>query len=252
MYSIWKKLDTQHQLLAELNITHNPMLSAVKNYFRIPIVWSSNSIDGSTFDKSETRKILEDEVSVGHKPIKDLLAVVGLNKAYEHMFRLAGADRVTENDILDYHRMIGDSLNNNLEAGHYRKTKVDSQIAEGRDFPGPEGLSWVMKDLLKKCDYNRFTMHPIRLGVYFHISIMDTLPFEEGNGRVARLVMNTVFLQNGYLPISIDPSLRREYMYGFSMSDEKNVDFFEHFIGQLLNDTQEEFLKAVEAKKIVF
>ncbi|MDR2405398.1 MAG: Fic family protein [Deltaproteobacteria bacterium] len=251
MYSIWKKLDTQHELLAELNIGQNPMQSAVKNYFRIPIVWSSNSIDGSTFNKSDTRKILEDEVSVGHKPIKDLLAVVGLNKAYEHMFRLASFDRVSEEDILDFHRLIGDSLNNSMEAGLYRKTKVSVPNVDGKEFPGPEAMSWLMKDLLKKCDLNRFLMHPIRFGVNFHITIMDTLPFEEGNGRIARMVMNTIFLQKGYLPIAIDPSLRREYMFGFSGSDEKNVEFFENFIADLVSKTQEDFLKTVEAKKIV-
>jgi Fic family protein len=251
MDSIWKKLDTQHELLAELNINQNPMQTAVKNYFRVPIVWSSNSIDGSTFNKSETRKILHDEISVGHKPIKDLLAVVGLNKAYEHMYRLANLDRVGEDDILEFHRLIGDSLNNSLEAGSYRKTKLSARNVDGKEFPEPEAMSWLMKELLKKCDLNRFLMHPIRLGVNCHISIMDTMPFEEGNGRIARIVMNTLFLQRGFLPIPIDPSLKREYMYGFSFSDKKNVEFFENFIAELVCKTQEKFLKIVESKKIV-
>jgi Fic family protein len=227
------------------------MLTAVRKHFRIPFVWSSNAIDGSTFSEAETRLILEDEVSVGRKPIKDLLAVVGLNKAYEHMFQISGANRVGEGDILEFHRLIGDSLSSPQEAGRWRTKKAEAFTAGGPEFPAPEGLPWLMKDVLKKCGLNRFLMHPVRLGVNFHIAIMEARPFAEGNGRVARLAMNAVFLQNGFLPASIGPAHKREYMYGFSGVDENNVKFFENFVAGMVAKTQEDFLKSVEAGKIV-
>jgi Fic family protein len=249
--SVWEKLEAQHALLADLSAGHKSMLNAVKNHFRIPIVWSSNSMDGSAFNRAETKKILEDEVSVGRKPMKDLLAVVGLNKAYEHMFLLVGADRVTEEDIKEFHRLIADSFNNSREAGHYRKTRFAFRYADVRECPGPEALAWLMKDIFKKFDADRFLMHPIRFGAHCHMTLMDTLPFEEGNGRIARLVMNTVFLQKGYLPVAIDFSQKWEYSFGNSLGDEKSVGIFEDFIADLVWRTEREFLSAVESKKIV-
>jgi fido (protein-threonine AMPylation protein) len=54
-------------------------------------------------------------------------------------------------------------------------------------------------------------MHPISLAIRYHKELFFIHPFADGNGRVARLAMNGVLLQNKYLQIDIDPTRINHY-----------------------------------------
>ncbi|MDR2199843.1 MAG: Fic family protein [Deltaproteobacteria bacterium] len=246
MSSVWEQLEARRGRLRELRLGTDPALRAVKNHFRVPFVWGSNALDGISLSLSETKKILEDGMSVGRKPVREILAAVGLSKCFERMFLLREADRVTEDDVLEYHRLIADSFENPMEAGLYRRAPA---APDGNDHPPPENVAWLVKELLKKCDLARFTTHPARLGALFHQGLMEILPFGEGNGRVARVVMSTVFLQHGFPPLVLDPSQARGYKYGLSVHG-RNSEFFENFIADGLVKGLEDFLKAADEGKM--
>ena len=53
-------------------------------------------------------------------------------------------------------------------------------------------------------------MHPVLLAAYAHRRLVDIHPFQDGNGRTARLLMNLILVNRGYCVVSIPPLLRHD------------------------------------------
>ncbi|MCL2052434.1 MAG: Fic family protein, partial [Lachnospiraceae bacterium] len=58
----------------------------------------------------------------------------------------------------------------------------------------------------------RDAMHPVRFAAMLHLKFVTIHPYIDGNGRVARLLMNTALIQDGYMLAVIPPVLRMDYM----------------------------------------
>jgi len=58
----------------------------------------------------------------------------------------------------------------------------------------------------------RDTMHPARYAAMLHLKFVTTHPFMDGNGRVARLLMNAALIQDGYMLAVVPPVLRSDYL----------------------------------------
>lgn len=73
---------------------------------RIEHVWSSNAIEGSTLNKYETASILTSGMTVHGELVKDVLAAIDLNKAYDYMIDLASRKQpLTQSIIRDLNRL---------------------------------------------------------------------------------------------------------------------------------------------------
>ncbi|NTV79420.1 MAG: Fic family protein, partial [Clostridiales bacterium] len=67
-------------------------------------------------------------------------------------------------------------------------------------------------------------------------------PFKDGNGRIARLLMNTALIQEGYLPTVIPPVLRHEYIELLEKAHRDDKPF-EHFIAERVIESQKEIMR---------
>ncbi len=70
-------------------------------------------------------------------------------------------------------------------------------------------------------------------------------PFKDGNGRVARLLMNTALIQDGYLPAIIPPILRSEYISLLEKSHKNDKPFIK-FIEERELESQKDFLRLLQ------
>ena len=69
-----------------------------------------------------------------------------------------------------------------------------------------------MSDLVDWTNTMRNSLHPIELASQMHRRFVYIHPFPDGNGRIARLLMNTVLLQGKYMPVVIDRS-KKKHIY---------------------------------------
>ena len=70
-------------------------------------------------------------------------------------------------------------------------------------------------EMAKLCNFikeERDNFHPVEFAALLHKKFIFIHPFKDGNGRVARLLMNACLIQDGYIPAVIPPILRREYI----------------------------------------
>lgn len=219
----------------------------IQEYYRIGLTYSSNALEGNTLDLAETKIVLEDGLTIGGKPMKDHLEALGHSDAFWELLNLAKSDIITEANIKFLHKLFYNRINES-EAGNYRTKNV---IVTGSDidFPKPNELSDKMQDFVKNIPNLKSQLHPVEYAAMLHAKFVNIHPFIDGNGRVARLLMNLALLQAGYNITIIPPVVRADYIRALQDSNHNNFIPFINFISEMVLESQKEYLRIVERLK---
>lgn len=242
-------IDKNQELINNFRPFDATYLPMVKDFYKIAVVWTSNTIEGFTYTESETKVLIEDGLTAGGKPMRDAYAVIGHANAYDHMFTLLARRELTERDILVYHSLLRGGLDNNAFPGKYRTGKVFVS-GSSRVFPGPEAVPEEMTRFFEFVKNRRGNCHPVEFAAQVHKHIVMIHPFADGNGRVARLAMNTVLIQDGFLPAVIPPILKAQYLDSLKQIDQSGNDRgFVDFICRCEKETQKDFIRMLQLDK---
>ncbi|MEL7146880.1 MAG: Fic family protein, partial [Bacteroidota bacterium] len=87
------------------------------------------------------------------------------------------------------------------------------------EYPSPEETPALMSDLIDWYRKHVELMHPVQLAAEFHYRFVCIHPFDDGNGRVARLAMNYILLRNGYPPVIIKSDDKERYLTALQKAD---------------------------------
>ena len=237
---ILEKIDLLQNKVNHLRPFEGSLLKQVQDYYRIGITWSSNALEGNTLTESETKVLIEDGLTVGGKPLKDTFEALGHAKAFDFMFSLLGQNTICEADILKLHELFYSEIDP-LYAGKYRDIPV---LVSGSRYPvtEPAQIAAAMEQLCVWIAEQQNKLHPVEFAALLHKKFVFIHPFKDGNGRVARLLMNTALIQKGYLPVVIPPVLRSEYIELLEKAHRIDSPFIE-FIAELEKEAQRELLR---------
>ncbi|MCL4517218.1 MAG: Fic family protein [Firmicutes bacterium] len=237
---IYKLLDLYKAAIDERRPFEGEMLTRLKDYYRIGLTWSSNALEGNTLTESETKVLLEDGLTVGGKPLRYTFEAIGHAKAYDFMFTLLKNRTITESDVLTMHQMFYESIEREY-AGRYRDTEA---FISGSKYPvtEPKRIKTEMDELFQWIVSERDRLHPVEFAAQLHKRFVFIHPFKDGNGRIARLIMNTALIQDGYLLAVIPPVLRHEYIELLEKA-HKHDKPFEHFIAERVIESQKEVMR---------
>ena len=213
------------------------------------MVWSSNAIEGNTLTEDETAIILTDGVTVGYHTLGELFEAIGGGKAYDFMFTLLESNTISKEDVLHFHGLVAFSQPD-LRPGRLRDvdvviTGLDESLPSYKDIPALfDGfVSWLAGP--------HESGDVVAFAAEAHARLVSIHPFRDGNGRVSRLVMNTILLQHGYLPVAIPPVLRHDYSSTALRSyrlGKGRLDSFIDFIAKSELQTQKDFITDMEGK----
>ena len=183
------RIDLYKSELDKIRPFEGDMLKQIRSYYRVGLTWSSNAIEGNTLTESETKVLLEDGLTVGGKPLRDTFEALGHAQAYDFMFTLLGKHEISESDVLTLHRMFYKDIDE-ANAGVYRSTPV---IITGSKYPvcAVDEIPGEMAKLFAWANGERVKYHPVEFAAELHRRFVFIHPFVDGNGRVARLLMNT-------------------------------------------------------------
>lgn len=95
-----------------------------------------------------------------------------------------------------------------------------------------------MEYLFKWIETQMLSEHPLICGAIAHYNMVRIHPFDDGNGRGARLLMNLLLIQKGYPPAIIQMSKRREYFHALTTADQGELAPFVMFIAESLLETE--------------
>lgn len=196
------------ELLGKKNTIPKAAFDSFEKSFDIEYTHNSTAIEGNTLTLIETKAVLEDSLSVGGKSLREIYEVVNHSKAFAYIKKCIAEGRpLTENIAKDIHAIL---MENILTGGIYRNVAVRITGAAHKP-PAPSEMYVQVKDFFATLPTKTAELDAIRLAAYTHAEFVKIHPFEDGNGRTSRLIMNYQLMANGFLPISIAKEKRLEY-----------------------------------------
>ena len=224
--------------------TYRPLppetMKSLREYYRVGLTYTSNALEGNSLTESETKVVIEDGLTIEGKPLRDHYEAVGHAKAYDYIYNITEKEGLAEEDILSLHRLFYQQINAE-KAGHYRTVKV--YISGSRyAVAAVSKIPAEMRKLVKWYNENEKRLHPIELAAMLHQRFVFIHPFVDGNGRVARLLMNLALLRNGYTIAIIPAILRHEYIYSLETAHTR-PEVFVDFIADRVIATQLDLLR---------
>lgn len=229
-------------------------INSLKEYYKIGTTFSSNAIEGNSLTESETKVVIENGLTIEGKPLRDIYEAVGHAKAYDYLYELSYNEPITEEIICNIHRLFYQKIDDE-KAGKYRKVPVFISGSKYAVAPVAE-ISKRMKQLVQWYNNNESKLHPIVLAAELHKRFVFIHPFIDGNGRVARLLMNLSLMRNDYNIAIIPAVTRAEYIEVLEKAHD-NEEAFISFIADRIMMTQLEILRLFretepESQKIDF
>lgn len=240
--TLLQQLDENQQALNTYRpFTEPHVLRELQKFYRVDATYSSNALEGCTYTLSETKILLEDGLTAGGKPMREAYAVLGHAKAFDHMFTLMHNKVLTEEDMLTMHGLLAGGLENDAAAGKYRDVPVFITGSKYETAP-VDTIPARMAALCAFIQEQATCMHPVLLAAQVHKYLAFIHPFADGNGRLARLAMNTLLIQRGFLPVIIPPVLRAEYIASLEQAHEDDAPFV-CFIARCALESQKDMLR---------
>jgi Fic family protein len=220
-------------------------LRNLEHYYDVEITYTSNAIEGNTLSPVETTLVIEKGVTITGKPLKDHLEALDHYDAIRYVRELAREKTpLTESDVRNLHRLVVQRSRPDI-AGSYADLARYVRTETGRyEFPSPAEIPALMGDFAKwltaapDTPENAFTAHR---------RLVDIHPFNDGNGRTARLLMNLILIRAGYPPVAVRPEDRPAYIRALQEAQAgQGSQSFDNLLYERLDATLGEYLSALQ------
>ncbi len=225
---------------------HRPLTSStvrkVQREMEVEYIFNSNAIEGNTIKLRETQLILERGLTIQGKSLREHLEVRNHPRAIRYLERMTRR-ALKEQDIPVLHQIMMKGIDN--EAGRFRTAEV--RIA-GADFIPPPAyeIPHLIEELIDWYNRDPDELRPIELAAILHHRFVWIHPFHDGNGRVARLLMNLVLTRSGY-PIAVILNVDRNKYYDMlKKADRGNPASFVNFVASTVERSLDLYLRALE------
>lgn len=193
----------------------NKISNGIYHKTQIELTYNSNHIEGSTLTHDQTRYIFEtNTIGVDGEAIKvdDLIETSNHFRCVDYIIDNA-QKTLTESMIKELHSMLksgtSDSNISWFNVGEYKK--LPNEVG-GNETTPPQKVKESIKELLSK--YNSNHNKNIEDIIEFHQQFESIHPFQDGNGRVGRLIMFKECLANNIIPFIIDEEHKYFYYRG--------------------------------------
>ncbi|MCB0845963.1 MAG: Fic family protein [Bacteroidetes bacterium] len=236
--------------------------------FRLDWNYHSNHLEGNTLTYGETKALILFGITAQGKPLKDHFEITGHDEAIKWVIDIVKQERpLTENFIRELHKLIlkepyevdaitpdGQPTKKRVNIGEYKTSPnhVKTKTGEIFRFATPEETPALMNDLIlwyrNKSDNKE--ANPILLAAEFHYKFIRIHPFDDGNGRTARILMNFILMQFGYPPVIIKTEDKENYFAALRQADAGQIAPFIEYIAQNLAHSLEIMIKGVKGENI--
>jgi len=199
-----KQIENLNEYNKQLKIVH--LSEKEWQNFTEEFVYNTNAIEGSTVTEEEVPEILHKKKAENEEEVE----TKGVAKAIGYL-------RKTKEDLslsllLRLHKICFERSKS--FAGGFRKVNVVIRNSQGQILHSgvpKEELMKYLKDFIEWYKENKSEFRPLVLAAIMHNQFEHIHPFQDGNGRVGRLLLNFILLKNNYPPINILLEDRMEY-----------------------------------------
>ncbi len=179
--------------------------------FTEAFTYDTNAIEGSIVTEKEVASILEKN-KWPEKPTGDISETYGVAEAIAHIRKTK--DHISIELLKELHRIA--FKNSKRFAGNFRERGKEVAVVDAsgniihRGAPSSQVVP-LLKELVRWYKNNKNRYPALVLAAVVHNQFENIHPFEDGNGRVGRLILNNILLKHGLPPLNIELKNRREY-----------------------------------------
>ena len=215
-----KEVPSLLQILREQKASK--MTGGIYHKVQIDLTYNSNHIEGSRLTHDQTRYIFETN-TIGFENeavnVDDVIEASNHFRCIDLVIDQAGAT-LTEKLIKELHAVLktgtSDSRKDWFNVGSYKK--LPNEVG-GSDTTLPENVAGEMQKLL--ADYNGLPTKTFEDIAAFHVAFERIHPFQDGNGRVGRLILFKECLKHNIVPFIIEDNLKLFYYRGLKEWDRE-------------------------------
>ncbi|MDO8575610.1 MAG: Fic family protein [bacterium] len=207
-----QKIDEIKAEIEKFGVLDTALVKNLDDWYRIELTYTSNALEGNTLTRQETALVVEKDISIEGKQLRELIEAKNHAEAVEFVKEFVKNNKKSSDIalavILDIHRILLQK-NDDVNAGRIRSVPV--RISGSTSvMPNADSVSKLMEEFMM---WLRETNdHPVLTAIEAHYRLVSIHPFVDGNGRTARLLLNLILLQNNYPPVIIHPEDRRIYV----------------------------------------
>lgn len=179
----------------------------------IDFIFHSNAIEGSKLSEDEVKRIVEKKYIKNSVSRREIIEVENSIKAFEII--RSKSFKLNQRSIIDLHKTLVKGLD--IQTG-YKKVDI---VVNNKKTTAPGKVKKELSKLLLIWNKNKKNdLYPFVLLSDFHAGFESIHPFEDGNGRVGRLIFNWMLIKNNYGPILIENSNRQSYFSSLNQADK--------------------------------
>ncbi|MCW1930250.1 MAG: Fic family protein [Candidatus Kerfeldbacteria bacterium] len=263
---IFQKIDQIRKDIDKHRPFDTGIQKTLQEQLRIEWTYNSNAIEGNTLTLGETAFFLREGLTSEGKPLQDYLEAKNHAEAIDHLQDIIAQKRpITEHLIKSLHGVLmkgmdftvakdarGQLIHKPLHVGEYKKQPNHVLTLSGKihKYVNPLHVRDEMEELVKRLSTSK-QLHPVERAAIFHYRFVSIHPFDDGNGRMSRLLMNLMLMRDGYYPCIIQHAHRRRYIETLEETDStKDDSLFVKFVGQELLSTEQKVLEILQGKSV--
>jgi len=260
-----QQIDAMKQAIENYGKLSTEILNKINYKFRLEWNYTSNSMEGNSLTKQETRSVMVGNITVEGKPIKDVLEIKGHDEVISQIIKMGkGELNISEKRIKEIHKGIihEEDPEKKAQIGLWKAVPnyLTNYKNERFDFTAPadvpekmhELINWLNTEKEKIQRNDKDAPHPVQLALQFHLDYITIHPFYDGNGRTVRILTNLILINYGYPPLYVKENEKeRYYQYLADIQGYGGApDLFYDFMAGLLIRSMQIVLDAIEGKDI--
>jgi len=236
--------------------------------FRLDWNYHSNALEGNAVTLGETKIFLEYGLTAKEKPFKDYLDIRGHDEAITFLTEFIQRKQpLTEAAMRELHKILlcepyvinaitpdGSPTEKLVRLGEYKTTPnhVLTPSGDVHHYATPEETPAKMGDLMKwyAGENSSGRLHPVEIAARFHYQFVAIHPFDDGNGRMSRLLMNLFLLEAGFPPVIVKTERKNEYLFALRTADQGEIGQFVDFIAEELVRSEELYLRGARGEPV--
>lgn len=265
---VLQKIDLLKKELDALRPLDKAAEQRIMQKFRLDWNYHSSKIEGNSLTYGETKALILFNITAQGKPLKDHIEMTGHNEAVKWIEDIVKSERpLTENFIRQLNELVlkepyevnaitadGQPTKKRIIPGQYKTlpNHVRTSTGEIFYFANPEETPAKMMDLVSwyRIEDEKAEKHPLILAAKFHYDFIHIHPFDDGNGRTARILMNFILMKHGFAPVIIKTEDKEAYYSVLRQADAGIIQPFFEYIAQNLVHSLDLMVRGAKGESI--
>jgi Fic family protein len=222
------------EIIKKLN---KKQIKDILDRFTVNFTYESNALEGNSLTLRDVTLILGENVVPKNKDLREVYETKNTREVHELLF--SNKIKITKEDMIKIHSIL---VKDTGVAIGFKKLPNFLMMRNLKTTP-PEKVEEEINKLIEWYNSNKNKIYPLQLAAEFHARFERIHPFEDGNGRTGRILLNAILLEQGYLPIIIRKTTRIAYFAALKAFDNGYKPKLERFIIEKLKHTFNNFFE---------